>query len=255
MTYTIPASSPTSTTRHLIAAARGIHGRPLVVPTIAYGNIMVPGHEIPLHVDVPEFRGADRRAIPQWLLIVMGQSGLFEDWRLPIATAVSWFHDREFGGEFVLLADGPQGSASTIPVRFNSAIVTDTDSVFHGVERLAGPTGSIAPLSELPIRPGMRLYREADGTWRARGGNAPDVSYRWEELRLSISWKAYCFRDESEYQHWAQHQDGLTLETILQSFVHDLRRRDLMGSDVPSDTKFARLLVDTYVRFPSASVQ
>lgn len=61
---------------HLIAAARGIHGRPLVVPAIVYGNIMVPGQEVPLHVDVPEFQGADRRVIPQWLLNRDGPVGV-----------------------------------------------------------------------------------------------------------------------------------------------------------------------------------
>ena len=44
-----------------------------------------------MHTDVPEFRGANRKRYPQWLIVVMHHSGLFDRWRMPIATGVAYF--------------------------------------------------------------------------------------------------------------------------------------------------------------------
>ena len=40
---------------------------------------------------MPEFRGLNRKNVPQWLLVVMHHSGLFDAWRLPIATGIAYF--------------------------------------------------------------------------------------------------------------------------------------------------------------------
>ena len=75
----------------LLAVAGEVTGHPLVVPAIVYANILTPGQELAIHTNVPEFRGADRKRTPQWLLVTMLQSGLFDEYRIPIATCVSWF--------------------------------------------------------------------------------------------------------------------------------------------------------------------
>ena len=97
---------------------------------------MVPGQELAVHTDVPEFRGVNRKLLPQWLLVVMHHSGLFEDWRMPIATGVAWFHDCD-GGEFAFWPDGADGPPVYHKVAYNTALLLDTDSVFHGVDRVA----------------------------------------------------------------------------------------------------------------------
>src|SRR5436309_6018942 len=119
-----------------VEAARAIHGRSVVEPAIAYANLMVPGQELAVHTDVPEFRGANRKVVPQWLLVVMHHSGLFESYRMPIATAIAWFHDCD-GGELAYWPNGPAAPAQQHRVRFNTAMVLDTDSVLHGVDRIA----------------------------------------------------------------------------------------------------------------------
>ena len=73
----------------LVDAARAVHGRPVIEPAIVYANILVPGQELAVHTDVPEFRGANRKIVPQWLIVVMHHSGLFDAWRMPIATGVA----------------------------------------------------------------------------------------------------------------------------------------------------------------------
>src|SRR5436190_16293794 len=132
-----------------VEAARAIHGRPVVEPAIVYANLLVPGQELAVHTDVPEFRGANRKLHPQWLMVVMHHSGLFDEYRMPIATAVGWFNDCH-GGEFAFYPQGGDGPAATIPARANTGIILDTDSVFHGVD----PIESNSPPRAL--RSGMR---------------------------------------------------------------------------------------------------
>ena len=145
-----------------IDAARQVTGRRIVRPAIVYLNILVPGQELAVHTDVPEFRGANRTREPEWLLVAMHHSRLFDRWRRHIATGVSWYHDCE-GGEFVYYADGPERPPRRLRVRRNTAIVLDTDSVFHGIDPLAARAATL-PM----IEPGVRLHRDDDGRWSVR---------------------------------------------------------------------------------------
>jgi len=236
-----------------VEAAREIHGRPLVEPAIVYANILLPGQELAVHTDVPEFRGANRKQMPEWLLVVMHHSGLFAPWRMPIATAVSWFQEAA-GGAFAFYPEGAKAPPRVIEAGFNSAVVVDTDTVFHGVDRVADRGGAIPP-----YRPGMRLRCEGDGAWVVRdgageaGAQAEEVvRCRWPELRFSISWKAYCFEDEKERRHWREGDDGLALDFILDRLEEDLRERGQIEGERPAAREFASLMVGEYIHFPPA---
>ena len=229
-----------------VAAAREIHGRPVIEPAIAYANLMVPGQELAVHTDVPEFRGANRKLVPQWLLVVMLHSGLFDAFRMPIATGIAWFHDCD-GGELAYWPDGAEMPARTHSVRFNTAMVLDTDTVFHGVQRVADVAVDALPR----LRPGMTLDFAGDGTWIVHDTDGNDViRYEWPALRFSVSWKAYCFADERERDTWRDHTDDLTLDRILDTLVADLDARGIAPFDITRDANLGRLLIDTYVRFP-----
>jgi hypothetical protein len=227
-----------------IDAARAVHGRPVIVPAIVYANLLLPGQELAVHTDVPEFRGANRKKFPQWLMVAMHHSGLFDAWRMPIVTGVSWFSTCA-GGEFVFYPEGATGPPSMLPANFNSAILLDTDSVFHGVERV----GIDAPLP--PIRPGMRLVFEGAERWTLRNGDAVLASYGWNEMRFSISWKAYCFADEAERRAWREHSDDLALDAILDRLADDLRARGRLTADRPTPTDLALVIIDEYIKFPA----
>jgi hypothetical protein len=228
-----------------VEAARQIHGRRVIEPAIVFANLMVPGQELALHTDVPEFRGVNRKLHPQWLLVAMRHSELFEDWRMPIATGVAWFHDCD-GGEFAFYPDGADGPPVYHKVAYNTALLVDTDSVFHGVDRVApGDAG------ELPtLKPGMQLTFEGDGRWSVRDGEEIVAEYPWNELRFSISWKAYCFTDEAERDSWRAHSDDLSLDATLATFVDDLRARGLITGDAPPPRELALMIIDEYIRFP-----
>jgi hypothetical protein len=232
-----------------VEAARSIHGRAVIEPAIAYANLMVPGQELAVHTDVPEYRGANRKLVPQWLLVVMHHSGLFDEYRMPIATAIAWFHDCD-GGELAFWPDGATGDVSRHRVRHNTALVLDTDTVFHGVDRIAD-----VPADALPrLRPGTTLEHAGDNTWVLHSADAAEIArYRWDELRFSVSWKAYCFRDAHERDTWREHRDDLTLDAILDRLIVDLRARDRVSGDVARDATLGRMLIDEYVTFPAST--
>ena len=118
-----------------------------------------------MHTDVPEFRGCNRKVVPQWLLVVMHHSGLFDEWRMPIATGIAWFHDCD-GGALAYWPDGADAPPATHAARFNTAMVLDTDTVFHGVDRIAAVAADDLP----PLRPGMVLAPTGDHEWTVRAG-------------------------------------------------------------------------------------
>ena len=223
----------------LLDAARRLHGRPVVVPSILYANILLPGQELAVHTDVPEFRGANRKIVPQWLLVVMHHSGLFERWRMPIATGIMYFGEATGGALAYYVDDEPR----TYEPRHNTGVMLDTDSVFHGVDRVEGDESALEHL-----RSGQRLHHDGDGRWTLRDGDRVLASFHSDELRYSVSWKGYCFADDVERDAWLDHSDDLTLELILDRLVEDL------GSERPaSDADLGRLLIERHITFPEPS--
>ncbi len=237
----------------LLDAARRLYDRPVVEPAIAYANILLPGQELAVHTDVPEFRGANRKLFPQWLMVVMHHSGLFDRWRMPIATGIAYFSPEGVGGpEGGELAYWPDGrrrpSRACCPNRHNTAIVLDTDSVFHGVDRVG--TVDTEPYPR-PARQRARVRRRRAGCCDPRPAS-PRCSPRfgWDEIRFSVSWKAYCFADEAERDAWRTHADDLDLDVILAELVTDLRARGVLTVDELSERDLALMLIDTYEQFP-----
>jgi len=138
----------------LLAGARSVHGRPVIEPSIAYANIMLPGQELAVHTDVPEFRGLNRKRVPQWLLVVMHHSGLFDASRLPIATGISWFSGG-VGGE---LSTWPTGARRRVRCPCGPTEHGDRARHRHGVPR---------------CRPGGRADHRATARHRRRRAPAP----------------------------------------------------------------------------------
>jgi hypothetical protein len=157
--------------------ARRVSACDFVGPAIIYANLLVPGQELPIHTDVPEFRGANRKNLPQWLLVTMLHSGLFEEWRIPILTCVSWFGDPE-GGAFTFFPEGAQGGRQSIQARHNTAILIDTDRLFHGVERVAQQRPNIPRIGQL-----TRLHFCGDDQWQLREGENALAVNNWSQLR------------------------------------------------------------------------
>jgi hypothetical protein len=151
------------------------------------------------------------------------------------------------GGELVYWPDGPDGPVAVHEARPNTAVVLDTDTIFHGVDRVADVS-----MEDLPrLRPGMTLDFASDDRWVVHDADGTEViRYRWSDLRFSVSWKAYCFADERERDTWRTHADDLTLDHILDRLVDDLGARGVVAPDAARNADLGRILIDEYVRFP-----
>jgi hypothetical protein len=227
-----------------LKAAADLTGRPLVRPAMLYANILLPGQELAVHTDTPEYRGIDKWNMPEWFLVVMMHSGLFEHWRKHVTAGVAFFGDCE-GGDFVFYPDGPNGTSVEMEVRYNTAIHLDVDGVFHGVKRVGG---SEAPPP--PLEVGMTLSFAGDETWQLCQGEKIVRTYDWSEIRYSVQWKANCFADTAEEKLVENHQDDLQPEDVIDKLTSDLRARGRITGDRPDDTALAMLMMDEYIRFP-----
>ena len=119
--------------------------------------------------------------------------------------------------------------------------------VFHAVELDTGPGEDAVGR----LRPGMRLVADGDDDWVVRDDAGDEVArYQDRHVRFSVSWKAYCFADETEREAWRVHGDDLSLDTILQALEDDLRERGVLEGERPAEHDFARLLIDTHIEFP-----
>ncbi len=227
----------------LVTAAGVVHAAPVVEPAIVFANMYLPGQELAFHTDVPEFRGVSRRGTPQWLLVAMHHSGLFDRWRVKIATAVTFFGAAP-DGDLVVFPDGIDGSQERVPARHDTGVVLDTDSVFHGVARVGGDDDVL-----WLMRPGRAI--EADGgSWLLSGDDGMLATPGASHIRYSVSWKAYCFEDVEQQRAFHDGTDGLDLEQILSVIEADLRDRGVLSGPVPAQPVYAELIIDTYIRFP-----
>ncbi len=231
----------------LVAAARAIHGLPIIEPAIVYANLFLPGQELAVHTDVPEFRGMNRKLVPQWLLVVMHHSGLFERWRLPIATGIAWF-GAPAGGALVYVARRARGSGAPQP---GAAQHGRRPGHRHRVPR--GRTGRSGRCRRPTTRRRGRcsaLLRTVASSCATPNGRTVRT-FGWDELRFSVSWKAYCFANLGDRAAWRDHTDDTDLATVLEALVNDLAKRGHDDVDISSPQLGIRL-IDEYVTFPTS---
>jgi hypothetical protein len=233
----------------LVDAAQRLFEAAVVRPQIVYVNLTLP---MPCgdggHTDIPAFRGVDRTTVPVWLLVTMGRSGLFERWRVRIATAVAWFYEGE-GGSLTYWPDGPDATPATLPPRTNTALVGDNDVMFHRVESVGGTDDEM-------VR-GLTLDSQlafAGDAWEVRDAGRVLGRWPWARLRVSLSWKAVVFRDADEARVYDEHLDDLSLPVVLDTLRADLARR---GADAPPpadplhDPAFVAALTRAHHRAPT----
>ena len=203
-------------------AAAAVFDAAVVVPQVVYVNLMGPmASSGPPHIDVPAFRGLDRRELPVWLLHVMHRSGLFSRYKIDIATAVAWFYEGE-GGAFEYWPGGAAAPAARLAAPLsNRAVVGDNDVMFHRVAAI-GPPGAPQP-KDASLNAELRAL-DADA-WAVVDGGRECIRYDAGELRISISWKAECFADEASARAWREHSDDLDLDTVVARFLTDAAER------------------------------
>lgn len=226
-------------------AAREVTGSEFVEPTMLYTNVMLPGQELPIHNDTPKYVGLDQTNCPEWLLVAMMHSGLFEDVRIRYAGAVSFWGTCE-GGDFLCYPDGPGGEVRRVPAKNNTAVVLDGDATFHGVASVGAPG---APTPEVEL--GMTLGPADDATWAVRKDGEVVEEIARSSLRISVQWKACCYADEADRGRKRAGEGALTRQSAVDQLVADMRSRARLGKELPDDTQLALEMLDEYVSFPA----
>ena len=115
--------------------------------------------------------------------------------------------------------------------------------MFHGIDRVHETK------PDIPVSINPRVC----ALWATTNGSCAmsDIlgDYDWSELRYSISWKGYCFKDEAEEALWRSGSDDLSISFIL-NLEEDLRAKSALTGDRPDPTAFATMMVGHYIRFP-----
>jgi len=77
---------------------------------------------------------------------------------------------------------------------------------------------------------------------------------RFDDLRISISWKANVFRDAEAARVYDEKLDELSIERAFAVFYEDMEKRGVpftRSSDPVNDRELFALLSDTYVELPA----
>lgn len=234
-------------------AAKQLFDAQIVRPTTVYVNLtwQLPFPQGAGHTDVPAFRGFDRTRYPITFLTIMGLSGLFEDVRVKVATAVAWFYAGTDGG-FEYWPDGPDAPSVVHEGAIdNTAVVADNDFMWHRVR----PTGRVAD-GMLTLDLDTELARRVPGEWAIVSGGRELAAFPFSQVRVSLSWKAIVFESAADQRRHDEHTDDIDLAEVIRRFTADLAERGQpveAPADPVRDPEFIRALHETYVRYPAAA--
>ena len=220
-----------------INAAREMFDCEVVVPEQVFVNLSTPMSAQPFsHVDIPEFIGVNRHNAPGWFLQAMGSSGLFEDARISIVTAVSWFYHGEHGF-FRYWPNGRDEESVRHEDMWNTAVIGDNDFMHHLVERV-GAKDDVSPT-------GMTINTELDydgEAWNIIEQGRTLASFGDDRVRLSLSWKAKVYQDNETFENFCSGIGSLSIDESIARFNKEL------GSEFTSlgDEKFRAVLSERW---------
>ena len=244
--------------------------------------IQVPGQTVSTHVDGVYFWGASRMQFPQWLLAAMKFSGLWEDVFVDQVQVVGYLHswepedvaetrvgtvqdnvkvgiDDDDYGSFVYWNDSSPVPKKVLPYPLSGSVV-DGSKVAHAasVYRM----NAELPFIEKSI---VHFLRNEQETWTL--SNAEDgvlKNYTFDDLRISIVYRARCFEDKEEADRFRAQLHGkdgeggrMSLDEILQKFVDELVRMGKLkqGSTLNSIDRLelSLMIMKTFIRYPLPS--
>jgi hypothetical protein len=83
------------------------------------------------------------------------------------------------------------------------------------------------------------------------------ATYSSDDLRFSVSRKAYCFADRGEYESLKGGADRLEPDWILRVLTDELVKRGVLESadQPPPDVELATLLINEFIHFPQAAAE
>lgn len=209
-----------------------------------YVNLTAPMPRLDAgHVDVPAFRGMDRRNAPGWFLLAMGRSGLFTSWAIRRATAVAWFYGGP-GGELRYWPQGADQPSQVVAPVPNTGIVGDNDHMFHRVEAVGDP--------QLwhPVSRHSELHHVDGSRWEIRDGGDVLAGFEFEQLRISLSWKAEVLEHGADVPEGRAGPAELAPISAVEQVASELRARQLWDGRRPEleDPAFVEAVMAAFPR-------
>jgi len=227
-----------------IEAAKESFQAEIIKPLTMMTNLNVPAPASPPHLDLPFFRGAHKREVPSWMLAPMGYSGLFQEWAIPVASAISWFYEGN-GGDFEYWPNGfDSPSVSVKPPYSNTSVLADNEYMYHRVGQMGEDQDYLAG----GISSEALLHREANG-WNIKHDGQSIRYFPNDQIRVSILWKAYCFKDQRAADLFSDPECNLTPQAVVDIFCEDLKKKGIAFSeptDLQLDVKWMNSIVETY---------
>jgi hypothetical protein len=233
----------------LLAWARDYFDAEVAVPRQLHYNVGAPMPSAdPGHFDSPTFRGLSHTNTPVWLLGLMGNSRLFERYKIQLVAVVTWFWNASDQGGFTYWPDGGHAAPRRIPAPFwNTAVVAENEAMLHRGESIGTPDQwGVEGLSFDSV-----LEGDPDGgnRWRIRSDDEVIARYRTDQLRWLFHWTAEAYPDREAYRIKADHREDLTLERVFDIFERDLKAEGIkvaIPADPLDDEHFKALLLSHY---------
>jgi len=247
---------------------------PYVLPFQTSLHLHLPGQNIPQHFDIPYFRGLTRRVYPHYLLIAMGESGLFEEYRIPIIQSMTYIHDwnplntsedtftnengdnfktSNIGGDIIFYVNG----SSYDPV---VKMILPKRSVFIDGTRTVHTSSTYK--SHLPPPkfdknlPQKLIWNNQVQKWQIFiNGSATSQYYGWNEIRATVAWRAGCFKDENDANNYDSKMvnSSMDLDFILDTLQNDMIKKGIISEsklNKLSKLKLIKLILSTYIKYP-----
>lgn len=219
----------------MIEAARRLTGLDEVVAFRAQANVMLPGQGLGRHTDVPEFRRARRWSFPDWLLVAMLHSGLYDDDQVRVISALVWPTTTN-GGDLRVFDRSNTSLLAAFPPVPGSAVVCDTCRLPHEVSAIPGEGVTVGAGDRIGLRP--------DG-WHLQRTDGSTMTLPASHVRTSVLVKLACFRDEDERDRYvAAAEDMLDQDDVIAALAERLppgARKD--------DEGLPQQLVDCFVSY------
>ena len=212
--------------------------------------VLLPGQTVAMHYDVPWYWGATRFNIPQWLLIAMESSGLFENIRVRQSQGVAylhkWLNHEKDGGGFYFYPKGTGGRAEIVPAEFNTGLVLDGSVLIHGVNTYQPK--KLPPI----INPSDKnsLVYAGDDFWQLKANDEVIALYKTSDLRISLVWRSRCFESQEMKQKWADYKDKIDVQDVLKVLKDDMKLKGISNVDYLPPLDLALKILDTYVVYP-----
>jgi hypothetical protein len=125
--------------------------------------------------------------------------------------------------------------------------MSDNEVMWHRVRGIGEPAHQ--ERLDPHLRPSATLHSHGDG-WEIRDGAETVASLEASEVRISMLWKAYVFRDEAHLASFENPAFNLDADQVVDIFLDDLHARGLSverSADPFGDADWRNLLQSTYI--------